>query len=76
MNLDTLLQRPDVWRGGQISVAVKTVFSGFDELDALLAGGWSQGALTELIMPHQGIGGLRLLMLALAQLSRDDRWIC
>ena len=76
MNLDTLLQRPDVWRGGQISAAVKTVPSGFDELDALLAGGWPQSALTELIMPHQGIGGLRLLMPALAQLSRDDRWIC
>ena len=76
MNLDTLLQRPDVWRGGQVSAAVKTVSSGFDELDALLAGGWPQGALTELIMPRQGIGALRLLMPALAQLSRDDRWIC
>ena len=77
MNLDTLLQRPDVWRGGQVSAAVKAVPSGFAELDAQLpGGGWPQGALTELIMPRQGIGALRLLMPALAQLSQDDRWIC
>ena len=77
MNLDTLLQRPDVWRGGgQVSAAVKAVPSGFAELDALTGGGWPQGALTELIMPRQGIGALRLLMPALAQLSQDDRWIC
>ncbi len=77
MNLDTLLQRPDIWRGGQVSSAVKAVPSGFAELDAQLAGGgWPQGALTELIMPRQGIGALRLLMPALAQLSQDDRWIC
>ncbi|GMQ88724.1 MAG: translesion DNA synthesis-associated protein ImuA [Gammaproteobacteria bacterium] len=77
MNLDTLLQRPDVWRAGQVSATVKAVPSGFAELDAQLAGGgWPRGALTELIMPRQGIGALRLLMPALAQLSQDDRWIC
>lgn len=76
MNLDTLLQRQDVWRGGQVSTSAKTVSSGFTELDTLLAGGWPQGALTELIMSRQGIGALRLLMPALARLSRDDRWIC
>jgi len=77
MNLDALLQRPDIWRGDQLSAAVKAVPSGFAELDAQLAGGgWPQGALTELIMPRQGIGALRLLMPALAQLSQDDRWIC
>jgi len=66
MNLDILLQRFDVWCGGQVSAAVKTVSSGFDELDALLAGGWPQGVFIELIMPCQGIGALRLLMLVLA----------
>ncbi len=76
MNLDSLLQRPDVWRGGRVSAATATVSSGFDELDALLAGGWPQGALTELIMPRQGIGGLRLLTPALARLSCEQRWIC
>ncbi|MFQ5642172.1 MAG: translesion DNA synthesis-associated protein ImuA [Thiogranum sp.] len=76
MNLDTLLQRPDVWRGGQVNAAASVVPSGFSELDALLAGGWPQGALTELVMPCQGIGALRLLTPALARLSQDDRWVC
>lgn len=62
MNLDTLLQRPDVWRAGQVSAAVKAVSSGFAELDAQLAGGgWPRGALTELIMPRQGIGACNWL---------------
>lgn len=77
MNLDTLLQRADVWRGGQRSAAVQSVSSGFPELDDdLPGGGWPRGALTEILMPQRGIGALRLLMPALAQLSRQDRWIC
>ncbi len=79
MSLDTLLQRADVWRGSRLTAASggRAVSSGFTELDALLpGGGWPQGALTELLMPRQGIGALRLLMPALAQLSHDDRWIC
>ncbi len=77
MSLDTLLQRADIWRGGQLTAAVRAVSSGFAELDALLpGGGWPRGALTEILMPRQGIGALRLLMPALAQLSQDERWIC
>jgi len=77
MNLDALLQRTDVWRGGRLTAAVKAVPSGFTELDELLpGGGWPQGALTEIMMPRQGIGALRLLMPALAQLSQGERWIC
>ncbi|WP_455233948.1 translesion DNA synthesis-associated protein ImuA [Thiogranum longum] len=77
MNLDTLLQRADVWRGGRPTGAVNAVSSGFPELDELLpGGGWPQGALTEILMPRQGIGALRLLMPALAKLSHDKRWIC
>ncbi len=76
MTLDALLQRTDVWRGGRLTAAVKAVPSGFTELDELLGGGWPQGALTEIIMPRQGIGALRLLIPALARLSQGDRWIC
>jgi hypothetical protein len=77
MNLDALLQGTDIWRGGRLSAAVKAVPSGFTGLDALLpGGGWPQGALTEIMMPRQGIGALRLLMPALARLSQGDRWIC
>lgn len=77
MSLDSLLQRADIWRGGQLTAAVSAVPSGYSELDELLpGGGWPQGALTEILMARQGIGALRLLMPALAGLSRDDRWIC
>ena len=80
MSLDTLLQqRTDVWRGSRPDAAagISAVSSGFDELDALLpGGGWPRGALSEILMPRQGIGALRLLMPALARLSHDDRWIC
>ncbi len=77
MSLDQLLQRADIWRGGRLTTAVRAVSSGYSELDGLLpGGGWPQGALTEILMPRQGIGALRLLMPALAQLSHDDRWIC
>ena len=77
MTLDTLLQRADIWRGDRLTTGIKAVPSGFAELDALLpGGGWPQGALTEIMMPRQGIGALRLLMPTLAQLSQGDRWIC
>ena len=77
MNLDTVLQRADVWRGGRPSATVDAVASGFAELDTVLpGGGWPRGALTEILMPQHGIGALRLLVPALARLSRDERWIC
>ena len=78
MNLDSLLQRADVWRGGQLTPLANAVSSGFSELDALLpGGGWPRGALTEVLMLQHGIGALRLLVPALAHLSQnDDRWIC
>lgn len=77
MSLDHLLQRTDIWRGGQLATAVSAVPSGYAELDELLpGGGWPRGALTDILMARQGIGALRLLMPALSQLSHDDRWIC
>ena len=77
MSLDQLLQRADIWRGGRLTAAARAVPSGYSELDGLLpGGGWPRGALTEILMPRQGIGALRLLMPALAQLSHSDRWIC
>jgi cell division inhibitor SulA/protein ImuA len=53
--------------------------TGFAALDAALpGGGWPVGALTEILAKEQGIGELRLLMPALAQLGRNERrqaWI-
>jgi protein ImuA len=75
MSLQHVLQRRDVWRGSR-APAAQTVASGFAPLDELLpGGGWPHGTLTEIIVARQGIGELRLLLPALARLSRGDRWI-
>ena len=75
MSLQDLMQRAEVWRGGAAS-PVSGLPTGFSELDALLGGnGWPQAALTEILFPGTGSAGLRLLLPALARLSRGDRWI-
>lgn len=75
MSLQQVLERPDVWRGGH-APPLKTVPSGHGALDALLpGGGWPCAALTEILAPADGLGALRLLVPALARLSRGDRWI-
>jgi hypothetical protein len=77
MNIETLLQRADIWRGGDTPPAAgATLVSGFSELDALLpGGGWPQGALTEVLAPRESTGTLSLLMPTLAALSRQGRWL-
>ncbi len=74
MSLPQLLQRADIWRGGEVS-AVSAVASGFEELDTLLpGGGLPLGALTELLIPRAGIGELSLVLRAAAPLTRN-RWL-
>ena len=77
MSLDTLLDRADIWRGDHSSHAVqKAMPTGFASLDEKLpGGGWPVGALTEILLPQEGIGELRLVMPALAQLSHEKRWV-
>ncbi|WP_297526633.1 translesion DNA synthesis-associated protein ImuA [Thiohalobacter sp.] len=74
--LERVLARRDVWRGRNgLANGGKSIATGLPELDALLpGGGWPRGALTELLLPREGIGALQLLMPALAQLSREQRW--
>ena len=66
---------PAVWRAHQLGRAQQAVLaSGFAELDAQLpGGGWPTGALTELLLPHPGVGELRLLAPVLAALQRQQR---
>ena len=76
-SLDKLLSHPALFRGGD-SARIRTdhLDSGFEELDTELPGGvWPVGALTELLLPRQGIGELRLLMPALARLSHEGRYL-
>ena len=74
MNLDDLIQRADVWRGGD-APPLSGLASGYRALDDLLNGGWPQGALVEILSAYRGIGELRLLLPALAGLTQDKRWL-
>lgn len=77
MNLDQLLRRADIWRGGDTPPEnTAGISTGVPQLDALLPGGvWPKGALTEILIPDEGIGELSLVMPALAGLSHDKRWL-
>ena len=73
MSLSDLLENPRVWRGsGQFS-ARTGLASGYPRLDRCLpGGGWPLEALTEILIGQYGIGELRLLMPALAELSTEE----
>ena len=78
--VDTLLSHRRLWRATDLAgVAQEAVPTGFAVLDAELpGGGWPVGALTELLLAHEGIGELRMLGRALAALSRRGQrlaWI-
>ncbi len=67
---------PAVWRAHELARPVVTdgrcaIASGHRALDAQLpGGGWPLGSLTELLLPHEGLGELRLLAPALAAVQR------
>jgi len=72
-SLDKLLENPRVWRGHNQAHATTGLTSGYKALDRHLpGGGWPQCSLTEILVEHYGIGELRLLMPALAQLSTEN----
>ena len=80
MSLETLLHRADVWRGGAAPASATglgtALPSGFDALDAQLpGGGLPRRALTEILLPREGIGELRFLLPLLARLAREQRWL-
>ncbi|MBO1113000.1 translesion DNA synthesis-associated protein ImuA [Bordetella petrii] len=62
---------PALWRATQLARgAERGVPTGHAALSALLpGGGWPPGALVELLAPHPGVGEIRLLQPALAQLD-------
>ena len=70
--LDTLLSERRVWRGQAATpLPAPKQPTGHAALDAVLPwGGWPEAALTELLLPADGIGELRLLLPALARLTQ------
>jgi len=63
-----------VWQGRAAPVAAPAQPTGWPALDAALpAGGWPDAALTEILIPVDGVGELQLLMPTLARLTQADR---
>src|ERR1700694_5928053 len=74
--LASVLNHPAIWRGDDCARAADTVPSGYAPLDAVLpGGGWPRGALTEILLERPGIGELRFLLPALANLMAENRWL-
>ena len=72
--LDKLLENPRLWRGHSHAHSAPGISSGYEALDRHLPGsGWPQCCLTEILVEHYGVGELRLLMPALAELSTGDK---
>ena len=67
--------RSALWRGDQMERSVDPAFpSGFALLDAQLpGGGWPRRVLTELLLPHPGVGEIRLLSPCLTATQRQGR---
>lgn len=69
--LDELLSAQRLWRGRPVAPPRAAQPTGHAALDALLpGGGWPEAALTELLLPADGVGELRLLLPTLARLTR------
>lgn len=43
--------------------------------DALPSAGWPRGALTEVLLPAEGVGELALVLPALAELTKAGQWV-
>ncbi|HEU4813277.1 MAG TPA: translesion DNA synthesis-associated protein ImuA [Xanthomonadaceae bacterium] len=78
LSLDGLLGARRVWRGSpaQAPVPADALPTGCDALDAVLpSGGWPPSALSEILLPVDGVGELQLAWPVLARLSQAGRTV-
>ena len=73
--LAQVLDHPGIWRrSADRQPRVRALSTGWTSLDAKLpGGGWPQGALSEILFEHDGLGELDLVMPALAALTQEHR---
>ncbi|KAF1687981.1 DNA lesion error-prone repair protein ImuA [Pseudoxanthomonas broegbernensis] len=71
VTLHELVAAQRVWHGRSARPLDQGVATGFTALDeALPLGGWPKGALTELLLPADGLGELALLLPTFARLTQ------
>lgn len=74
VQLSSLLDARQVWRGRAPEVPAGEQPTGWQALDAVLpAGGWPESSLSEILLPADGVGELRLVMPTLARLTQRRR---
>ena len=76
--LEQLLHHEKIWRAGERS-SLPGIPTSFPILDSLLPNhGWPQASLTEILTSQEGIGALRLVLPAMAQLTQTQWaiWVC
>src|SRR5690348_7247179 len=70
--LQSLFERGRLWRGQGNALPRSALPTGFAALDAVLpGGGWPVAALSEILLPADGVGELQLLWPLLARLSEQ-----
>ncbi len=71
--IDALLDQRRVWKGRPTAIPASPQPTGYTALDSELpCGGWPDAALTELLIPMDGVGELQLLWPTLTRLSQAD----
>jgi len=74
--LSTLLDARQVWRGRAAPAPLGEQPTGWAALDEVLpSGGWPPAALSEILLPVDGVGELRLVLPSLARLTRAGRTV-
>lgn len=72
--LDNLIRDRRIWRGQPAALPPGMQPTGWPELDAVLPmRGWHEAALTEIILPADGVGELRLVLPTLARLTQHGQ---
>lgn len=72
--LSVLLDARQVWRGRAAGIPAGDQPTGWRALDAVLpAGGWPEASLSEILLPVDGVGELRLVLPTLARLTQSRR---
>lgn len=71
-----LLDARQIWRGRTCEASVGEQPTGWCALDAVLpAGGWPEASLSEILLPVDGVGELRLVLPTLARLTQGQRHV-